>query len=251
MISSDAHKLFRTLLNAGYFSLAMAAFVFLFVTYSGTTLISVPITLLTLTYVLAGVCAVYCLVRRDFLAGSSVYVLSGATQKVIRITALLLPVPALVFATLFFNCLITFDGSNAAVERVLNLSQVETGVFGKSALLQLLRHDSAATNQSDDMDLSPYIVRLQEKIKQHCDFSQMRRSDQVVVQIKVLRDGTLADVALVSSSGSASADQAAITAIKSCAPLEPLPSAAPSDIDIQYTFDSHQQYAIEDYYGKF
>ncbi|HEY9718041.1 MAG TPA: energy transducer TonB [Trichormus sp.] len=235
-MTSDAGKLFTTIVNAAYFSAAMAAFIFLFVTYSGATLISVPITLLTLTYVMAVLCAVACLVRRDFLVGSSVYVLSRPAQKIIRLSALLLPLPALVFTAMFANCLLTFNGSAAAVARVVQVSQIEVGVFGKSALSEILLDRFYRDQGSADVDFSPYIIDLDGKIKQHWSMTQSPPG-RIVVQIKILRDGTLSNVALVGSSGSASADQSAIEAIKSCAPLRPLPGAATEDIDIQYTFE--------------
>jgi TonB family protein len=230
-MTSDAGKLFTTILNTAYFSVSMAAFVFLFVAYAGATLISVPITLLTLTYVLAVLCAGVCLVRRDFLVGSSVYVLSRTAQKIIRVSALLLPLPALVFTAMFAGCLMTFDGSTAAVDRVAQVRRIELGVFGKSALSELL-----LGRKPGAVDFSGYVTGLQDKIKQHWDMAD-NQPERIVVQIKVLRDGTLADIELVGSSGSQSADEAAIEAIKSCAPLDPLPSGAPDDIDIQYTFE--------------
>lgn len=245
-MTSDAGKLFTTTMNLAYFLLSAVAFLFLFVTYSGASLISVPITLLSFTYVLAVICATHCLVRRDFLVGSSIYVLSRTTQKIIRVSALMLPLPALVFSAMFFNCLLTYDGSAAAVERLIQVNHIEIAVFGKSAILDLMPNLTTSsetarltmtTPLSTPVDYSQYVMRMQNSIKQHWNVTQETEPECIVVQIKILRDGTLADVALVSSTGSAKANQAAIDAIRACAPLEPLPAGSPDNIDIQYDFD--------------
>ena len=192
---------------------------------------------LAIVYVMAGLAALCCLGRHNFLAGSSMFVLSGRTQKLIRAGALLMPIPALIYSAWFTTCLLTYDASASAAERVTQLSQFETAVFGKSVLSTYIRQERPSAAADHDVDFSPYMAALQTRIKSNWSPPQASDSKHVVVQFKVFSDGRLANLCVVTSSGLKTADEAALKAVEHCAPFERLPAGAPSDVDIQFTLD--------------
>jgi len=88
-----------------------------------------------------------------------------------------------------------------------------------------------------DIDFGPYMADLQRRIKRAWFPPKGNESKRVVVVFKVHANGTMSNLRLVTSSGAAIADQAALKAIENAAPFRPLPDGAPTDVDIQFTFD--------------
>lgn len=88
-----------------------------------------------------------------------------------------------------------------------------------------------------DVDFGPYMADLQRRIKKCWFPPRGNESKRVVVVFKVHTDGTLSDLRIDKGSGVPVADQAALKAVNDAAPFRPLPSGAPSDVDIQFTFD--------------
>ncbi len=88
-----------------------------------------------------------------------------------------------------------------------------------------------------DVDFGPYMADLQRRIKRAWFPPKGNESKRVVVVFKVHTNGTMSALRLVTSSGMAIADQAALKAIQNAAPFRPLPDGAPPDVDIQFTFD--------------
>ncbi len=88
-----------------------------------------------------------------------------------------------------------------------------------------------------DIDFGPYMADLQRRIKRAWFPPKGNESKRVVVVFKVHSNGTMSNLRLVTSSGAAIADQAALKAVENAAPFRPLPDGAPSDVDIQFTFD--------------
>lgn len=88
-----------------------------------------------------------------------------------------------------------------------------------------------------DVDFGPYMADLQRRIKKCWFPPRGNESKRVVVVFKVHTDGTLSDLRIDKSSTVAVADQAALKAVNDAAPFRPLPPGAPSDVDIQFTFD--------------
>lgn len=86
---------------------------------------------------------------------------------------------------------------------------------------------------------SSYLKEMQRRIKRawfppHCCGGNYRPPK---VLFKVQKNGKLSDLRIVSSSGVAIADQAAITAVINASPFYPLPEGAPAPVDISFTFD--------------
>ena len=88
-----------------------------------------------------------------------------------------------------------------------------------------------------DVDFGPYMADLQRRIKRAWFPPKGNESKRVVVVFKVHTNGTMSNLRIVTSSGVSIADQAALKAVQNAAPFRPLPSGAPSDVDIQFTFD--------------
>jgi len=87
-------------------------------------------------------------------------------------------------------------------------------------------------------DFGPYIAELQRRIRRNWAPPTEDRNKRVVVIFHISRDGRLLSVSLRGSSGSASADAAAIAAVKLSAPFRALPpSYKGNDIPIEFTFD--------------
>ncbi len=87
-------------------------------------------------------------------------------------------------------------------------------------------------------DFGPYMRELQRRIKRNWHPPRGNESKRVVLLFKVSKDGKLLRLNINKSSGVASADDAALEAIRMSAPFRPLPPEYQgNDIDIQFTFD--------------
>ena len=87
-------------------------------------------------------------------------------------------------------------------------------------------------------NFGPYMSDLQRRIKANWDPPRGDESKRVVLLFKIAKDGRLLSVRIVKSSGSQSADKAALSAVQLTAPFRPLPSEfRGTDVDIQFTFD--------------
>lgn len=88
-----------------------------------------------------------------------------------------------------------------------------------------------------DVDFGPYMADLQRRIKRAWFPPKGNESKRVSVVFKIHSNGTMSNLRLAGGSGLAIADQAALKAVQNAAPFRPLPDGAPSDVDIQFTFD--------------
>lgn len=90
----------------------------------------------------------------------------------------------------------------------------------------------------EDVDFGSYLAEVQKRIKKAWFPPRGPDSRNVTLKFKVRKDGTVATIKLVTSSGTAMMDDAAKTAVKSCSPFPPLPPGSPDDgIDIKFEFD--------------
>lgn len=87
-----------------------------------------------------------------------------------------------------------------------------------------------------DVDFGPYMADLQRRIKRGWFPPKGEEGKRVVVVFKLGAQGELVDLRLDHSSGSATADEAALNAMRHAA-FRPLPEGAKAPIDIQFTFD--------------
>lgn len=90
---------------------------------------------------------------------------------------------------------------------------------------------------SKSVDFGPYMAELQRRIKRAWFPPRDARSKRVKVIFKVHRNGEMTNLRLANSSGLTAADEAALKAIETAAPFHTLPTGAPADVDIEFTFD--------------
>lgn len=87
-------------------------------------------------------------------------------------------------------------------------------------------------------DFGPYMRDLQQKIKRNWEPPKGEESRRVVILFTIARDGRLLSKKIAQSSGMATADKAAMSAVELSAPFKPLPADyRESSVDIQFTFD--------------
>ncbi|MBU6450835.1 MAG: energy transducer TonB [Cyanobacteria bacterium REEB67] len=88
-----------------------------------------------------------------------------------------------------------------------------------------------------DVDFGPYMADLQRRIKRAWFPPKGNESKRVKVVFKVHKDGQMTNLRILISAGLQIADAAALKAVENAAPFRPLPDGAPSDVDIEFTFD--------------
>jgi TonB family protein len=88
-----------------------------------------------------------------------------------------------------------------------------------------------------DVDFGPYMADLQRRIKRAWFPPKGNESKRVKVVFKVHKDGQMTNLRILISSGLQIADAAALKAVENAAPFRPLPDGAPTDVDIEFTFD--------------
>lgn len=87
-------------------------------------------------------------------------------------------------------------------------------------------------------DFGPYMRDLQQRIKRNWEPPKGEESRRVVILFTISKDGRLLSKRITKSSGLASADKAAMSAVELSAPFKPLPAEyKESSVDIQFTFD--------------
>jgi TonB family protein len=102
---------------------------------------------------------------------------------------------------------------------------------------EVVNFSSEPRDRHDHVDVTPYIAYLKKNIQRAWFPPKNIQSTRVRVQFKIDHSGSLSNLRIDHSSGSAIADQAALKAVESAAPFRPLPAGAPEDINIQFTFD--------------
>lgn len=81
------------------------------------------------------------------------------------------------------------------------------------------------------------MKNLESKIKQNWHPSN-KESKRIIASFKIKQNGELSSCKIIQSSDDDAQDNAALNAIKSSAPFEPLPKAFKGNsIDIEFTFD--------------
>lgn len=88
-----------------------------------------------------------------------------------------------------------------------------------------------------DVDFGPYMADLQRRIKRCWSPPKGNESKKIVVKFKLFRDGSIKYLRILQTSEIETADNAALKAVESAAPFQNLPNGAPSDVDIEFSFD--------------
>lgn len=91
--------------------------------------------------------------------------------------------------------------------------------------------------QPANVDFGSYMTKMKRDIKQKWQPPKGFENRHVVTTFTILRDGKIVSPEIIESSGVDSADKAALEALKSASPLDPLPLGAPKSVQIRYQFD--------------
>lgn len=87
-------------------------------------------------------------------------------------------------------------------------------------------------------DMKRYVANIERKLKMNWDEPKDIGNNPVELKFKIGKDGSLISYNIYKSSGSTSADKAAVEALKRTAPFTPLPeSFTGSSVDVLFTFD--------------
>lgn len=88
-------------------------------------------------------------------------------------------------------------------------------------------HRSGLTASNIGVEFPEYMAALRDRVQEHWNYPEAYRIAglQMIVSIKIARDGKLAKVWVERSSGSAFFDNSLINAIKKAAPFRPLPDS--------------------------
>jgi TonB family protein len=154
-------------------------------------------------------------------------------HRLIRLSALLMPVPILVYCAYFSYCVLSYDKSQAAEYRLLNFSKFEKSIFPKSVIYDYF-------SKADIIDFGNYMHYLQSKIKQNWQPTDNEDPLEAKYIFTAMRDGSIRDVKLARSSKSKNFDETALKALNAAAPLQLLPAYWPDDnLHISFSFNSN------------
>ncbi len=96
------------------------------------------------------------------------------------------------------------------------------------------------SEDSEEVDIVPYIKKLQEKVKSNFNPPAFEGSPTTVVLFKVSRSGRLESFKVIKSSNNELFDHAAVRAIQMSAPFDNLPNGFEKDVlKVQYTFSKN------------
>ncbi|MBY0357234.1 MAG: TonB family protein [Candidatus Obscuribacterales bacterium] len=93
------------------------------------------------------------------------------------------------------------------------------------------------SGDGNGVDFGSYLAEIQKRIKKNWYPPRGEESKSCTLKFKIRKDGSSYAIKLVTSSGLAIVDQAAVTAIKTSSPFPNLPAGSPDEIDIKFTFD--------------
>lgn len=132
---------------------------------------------------------------------------------------------------------VAFTGGAAAgsPDRVPAPSAVPSGLPGSNDVSPA--KGGTGTGAAAKPDFGLFMADLQRRIKRSWFPPKGHESKRIMVFFKLNRDGKMSGLRLEQSSGIPVADQAALLAVSKASPFRPLPQGAPSNVDIQFTFD--------------
>lgn len=228
--------------TATYFISAFACTSWLITDYiflDGYKEIFIPLFALCAFFALVSIACILNLLRGNpSVADSSAFVFSRRARKIIRLVALVSPLPILVYS----GALIFGD--------LQSMGPAEVSIFGTSYLLdQIDSYDvppwpplhnlDKVICGGPDIDFGPFMDDMERRIKfnwisRHPPKSRLSR--QVTVRFRWQLNGTVSGATIKRTSGLQSMDESALKAVKT-AKLHPLPKGADGCVDCLLEFD--------------
>ena len=96
------------------------------------------------------------------------------------------------------------------------------------------------SEDSEDVDIAPYVKKLQQKVKSNFNPPAFEGTPTTVVLFKVSKNGRLESFKIIKSSNDELFDHAAVRAIQMSAPFDKFPDGFEKDIlKIQFTFSKN------------
>lgn len=117
----------------------------------------------------------------------------------------------------------------------------QSGINEEANALKNDGHDLSQTEDEEaepanDLNLSPYIAKVKEAIKEKWQPPKGLENRKVVTLFTINKDGAILEAQINQSSGIDAVDQAALAALKAVSPLPALPSGSPKFIQMRYVF---------------
>ncbi len=94
-----------------------------------------------------------------------------------------------------------------------------------------------STHEEVEVDFSPYMEMISRRIKRNWFPPKLARSNKVIVNFLVGKNGDVSKLVLTQSSGIGGADQCALNSVVQAAPFDELPAGAGPTVPIEFTFD--------------
>jgi len=249
-MKNDAKKIALTLLRTVYFMFAASSILWLLSTYATFNAVTAGLVGLGAVYGILTLASALNVVRKgNYLAGSSIDVLSIGTQKLLRFAGIAMCAPALFFCSMFALCVASFDNTTNAFERIKTVESVELAVFGKTVVSSYIFGQAVpfapeparkpTLQAEEDVDFGPYMSAMQRRIKRawfpphNCGGGASR----VVAAWTIARDGSISNLHITQPAATTMANNAALKAVENSAPFAALPEGAPESVDISFTFD--------------
>jgi|AGTN01.1.fsa_nt_gi Periplasmic protein TonB, links inner and outer membranes len=247
-MKKDAKKYTMTLLRTVYFMFAASSILWLLYNYATFNAVTVGLLSLGAVYGLLTLASALNVVRKgNYLAGSSMDVLSVGTQKLLRFAGISLCAPALFFCGMFWLCVASFDNTTNAFERMKTVENVELAVFGKTVVGAYIFGQAVPVapeptpkptlQAQEDVDFGPYMARMQRTIKRSWFPPKRNTSERVVAAWTIARNGSLSNLRITQPATTDTANKAALKAVQDSAPFDTLPEGSPESVDISFTFD--------------
>ncbi len=96
---------------------------------------------------------------------------------------------------------------------------------------------SEPTAEGKAVDFAPYMASLQRRIKGNWNPPRGEEKRRAKTVFKIDKTGKLSNLKITATTGSDSADRAALKAVEESAPFEALPEGSPESVEIEFTFD--------------
>jgi len=97
--------------------------------------------------------------------------------------------------------------------------------------------DPVIVRQTSKVDLGPYLVDVQRRIKQAWVRPKGKEAQLVTAVFKIHSDGKITDITLSQPSTDSEINDSALSAVKNAAPFPKLPDGADDPFEIQFTFN--------------
>ncbi len=135
------------------------------------------------------------------------------------------------------NKAISLDEESAEAYYFRGMAQEKLGHLDAALKDYQQARDFGFAPKGVEVDFAEFMYNLQRSIKKEWYPPKGEESRKTVVTFKVYRNGLLDALKLTTPSGLELANEAALNAVRSAAPFQPLPKGAPRVVDIQFSFD--------------